>query len=479
MQLPSQPVKASLHWPSLIQLILSLLTAFILFGASVVIVLSEVFQIIAGQNTLTDSTESFMIATSLAFAGILVLPSAWYAWKHIAHSDPPVSIKPEPRGFGLVLTIIVIVVMAGTLLFGNQIALNSNLNWLLLPPLNIVATGLPALWVIYMGSHGLIQGAPKRSWGVFASGLVAGPFIILVLELVLLVFIGILAILWAMLNPNLANLLNGLILRIQNPGSNPESIVRSLMPFILNPGILFLGFTFVSVLVPLLEEALKPIGVWLLAGQKLSPAQGFGYGVLSGAGFGLFENLGNTSGGTADWALLASSRISTLLLHSFTAGLVGWALASAWSERRYMRLAVTYILTVILHGLWNALALLSLGTELEGITNISLPTSLQQAGSLSIYGITVLGVMVIFLYFGANAYFRRNLTTGSFAFPAGSQALDTNANHQPALPSNEVSQLASKKTAGEDFSSGVHPAGVSDQTNPLAPNQNSTTGKER
>ncbi len=186
-----------------------------------------------------------------------------------------------------------------------------------------------------------------------------GPVIILILELILLVFMGILAILWIMLDPSTSNQLNGLIFRLQNVAPNIDAILNILLPFLLNPGVLFILFAFISVFVPMIEEALKPIGLWFLAGQKITPAQGFGFGVLSGAGFGLFENLGNTSNGGETWALLASSRISTLLLHCFTAGLVGWALASAWSQRRYLRLGITYTIAVLVHGSWNGLAVLS------------------------------------------------------------------------------------------------------------------------
>jgi RsiW-degrading membrane proteinase PrsW (M82 family) len=301
---------------------------------------------------------------------------------------------------------------------------------------------------------------------VFASGLVLGPLVILVLELLLLIFIGVLAILWVMVNPSLANQLNSLIIRIQNGGSNTEAIARALVPLIFNPGILFLGFAYMSVLVPLLEEALKPIGVWLLAGQKITPAQGFGYGVLSGAGFGLFENLGNTSSGVANWALLASTRVSTLLLHSFTAGLVGWALVSAWSERRYLRLAITYAIAVTLHGLWNGLALVSMAPQLEDLTNISLPVNLQQAGTFSTYGIVALGVVVILLYFAANAYFRATIPTVTSAFPAGDHTSpDAYTSSQKVLPADQASQNDVHKTNLEASTPTVPPADLGDPPN--------------
>jgi RsiW-degrading membrane proteinase PrsW (M82 family) len=159
----------------------------------------------------------------------------------------------------------------------------------------------------------------------------------------------------------------------------------------------------------MIEEIFKPIGVWFLVGQRISPAQGFGYGVISGAGFALFENLGNTSNGGDAWALLATSRISTLLLHCFTAGLVGWGLASAWTQRRYLRLAATYAIAVLVHGLWNGMAVLSAAPSLQGMTNISLPTSLQKIGAFASVGILVLGVVVLILFVRINSILRRDV----------------------------------------------------------------------
>jgi hypothetical protein len=167
------------------------------------------------------------------------------------------------------------------------------------------------------------------------------------------------------------------------------------------------------VLVPLIEETFKPIGVWFLAGQKITPAQGFGFGVLSGAGFGLFENLGNTSSGGETWALLAATRISTLLLHCFTAGLVGWALASAWSQRRYLRLGVAYAIAILIHGSWNAMAVLSSILSLKGVTNVYIPTTLQQIGTFSTIGIVVLGALVLVLFISFNTVLRRNGSTNT------------------------------------------------------------------
>ena len=478
----NQLLKPQFNWSSLIQLVLSALAAFLLLGAAAIIVLTAAIQFFTRGSESSDPTQSFMVAASLAFAGVLVLPSAWYAWKHIAFPGlEPVS-RTEPRNFGLILTILVVVLVGGALLLGNWASRDNRIAWFLLPPLNIIATGLPALWLVYIGTHGLIPSFPRRKWGVFATGLVLGPVIILMLELILLIVIGILILLWVMLDPSLTSQLNGLVFRLQSVAPNTDAILKILTPFLLNPGVLVLVFVFISVLVPMLEEALKPLGVWFLYGQKITPAQGFGYGILSGAGFGLFENLGNTSTSSEAWALLALARISTLLLHCFTAGLVGWALASAWSQRRYLRLGITYAIAVLVHGLWNGMAVLSTVSSLQGLTNISIPAGLQQLGSLSSVGIVTLGALVLVFYIGTNAILRRGVLSmkppssgaDQASIPSGDEPLSPSWDESKQPPSEISSSLPLSpgdsqqmpENHPQSLPSSDNPAGTTPESNP-------------
>ena len=414
----SLPTKPKTNWGSIIQLILSALAACTLLGFAAITVISTAVNYFIQDPEATDPTMSFMVAGSLAFAGILTLPSAWYAWKHLSHPEIEPAPRKESRNFVPILTVVVLVLVTGALLLGNWVSTNENLSWLILPLLNIVATGLPAAWLVYVGTRGLIPGRPSRWWGVFSSGLVFTPVIILVVELFVLIAVGILAIIWVMFDPSLSNQLTSLASRIQDAGSNPEALLQIILPFLLNPGVLVLVFAFISVIVPVIEEALKPLGLWFLAGQRITPAQGFGYGVLCGAGFGLFENLGNTSMGGETWAILTATRASTLLLHCLNSGLVGWGLASVWTHRRYLRLAATFLYAVTIHGLWNGLAVLSLMGSLEGETSISIPASLVQAGSYAPIGIVALAAFNLVFYLGFNSTMRKSLPSTP-SVPAG------------------------------------------------------------
>jgi RsiW-degrading membrane proteinase PrsW (M82 family) len=435
--------KAPPNWSAIIQLILSALAALSLLAVGVIIALTNLLGSLSSGSGVSGLTQPFMVAASLIFLGILVLPSAWYSWKEISHPEFQPVTRSEWRYLTLSLTIFVLALEGGVLALGNLVAQNDRISWFLLPPLNVLATGLPVLWLVYIGTRGLIPGSPKRKWGVLAVGLTLGPFLILVLELLLLISLGILILLWLVIDPNLSNQLTNLAFRLEYAAPNVDQVLKILLPYLLNPGLLFISFAFISVLIPIIEETLKPLGVWFLARQKITPAQGFTYGILSGAGFGLFENLGNTSGGGTDWALVAASRMSTLLLHCFTAGLVGWALASAWSQRRYIRLGISFTIAILIHGLWNGMAVLSSLGSLQNISNVSIPRSLQQAGTYTTVVLIVIGVLVLIAFIGFNRFLRRDLAGFSPSSTSKISFSSTNAGTPTSGADHETSPLNS------------------------------------
>jgi hypothetical protein len=127
--------------------------------------------------------------------------------------------------------------------------------------------------------------------------------------------------------------------------------------------------------------------------------------MLSGAGYGLFESLSLANGGDG-WAFLVIARSGTTLLHIFTAGLVGWGLALAFSKGKYLNLALAYLAAVTLHGLWNGLSILSSGSALlgEDAASSSLLNFLSQAAPVALVG---LAVLLFILLVWCNYYFVR------------------------------------------------------------------------
>jgi hypothetical protein len=283
-----------------------------------------------------------------------MLPSAVYALLRLLGRSTPASLILK----GLFLPAAAVLVLLLALLLGNWVSASTAYAWLLLPPLHLLAVGLPVFLLVYLAVRGIPLGSPQRVWGVFASGAFLGPALIFILETlaVVLALLGVAA--WISTQPAILSQLTELARQVQGTRPSPEEIQRLVTPFLANPLSILLAFLFASVIVPLIEEALKPIGVWLLVGKNLTPAAGFTAGILSGSGYALVESLALTSGGEA-WASLVVARMGTAVIHIFTTGMIGWALALAWGRGRYLRLGGTYLVNMLIHGLWNGLTLLT------------------------------------------------------------------------------------------------------------------------
>ncbi|MFH2039399.1 MAG: PrsW family glutamic-type intramembrane protease [Chloroflexota bacterium] len=200
------------------------------------------------------------------------------------------------------------------------------------------------------------MGSKLRSWTILGLGLVLGPILILISEITLLLFSILVGSVYLAKNPVLNHELIAFLRQLLNNNSF-EGVQEFVIPHLLNPWILAIILTFVSVIVPLVEEFIKPAGIWLIVKKNMKPVEGFVMGVLSGAGYALFETLaasGNMGTGQSGFLL---GRAGTDLLHIFNTGIVGWAMISDWKLKGWFKLATVFILSVIIHGLWNGFAL--------------------------------------------------------------------------------------------------------------------------
>lgn len=296
----------------------------------------------------------FMLAAGLTACALFLIPSAYYAWKRI--SGRPVSQLPAlPKALRPSLLILVLPLV---LLLGYWISRSPGISWLILPPLHILVIGLPVLWLVYLAVRKLPLGSPQRMWGVFGSGLVLGPFLIMALELAALIIVGLIGMVFLLNQPGLVEQLSTLAQSLQEGTASQEELIQEVLPWLTKPGVILAVIAFAAVIVPLIEEAVKPIGVWLLVSFKLSPAAGFAAGALSGAGYAFFESLALAGSGT-DWAASVLARIPTGVIHILNTALMGWALTLAWRDKRYGNLGLTYLVVVFVHGVWNSLAIIS------------------------------------------------------------------------------------------------------------------------
>ena len=396
-----------IHWLSVWQFGLSVLAILNLWSSAFGLMVFSVSNWLSDLNQIAEPLGLLMLAAGMFTGGLLLLPSAGYALWHLLGREVK---NPRPVLHGLRPTLLIFALPI-LLLLGYWVIGYPALSWLVIPVLHVLAIGIPVLWVLYLGVRDLPLGSPQRRWGVFGSGLVLGPVTVLIFEaLALLGFAGA-GVIWLAGQPELVKDLTDLAQWLTMVEPTPELLLDRLSPYVTQPAVIFAVLAFGALVVPLVEEALKPIGVWLLVGRDLSPGEGFAAGVLSGAGFALFESLSITIG-AEDWVMLVVVRIGTAVIHIFTAGLMGWALTLAWGENRYLRLAFTYLGVVALHGLWNGLTLLNaFSTIAEEIGAETGNVPLPNLADVAPYILGALSVLALAAILAVNRHLARRQNT--------------------------------------------------------------------
>lgn len=228
--------------------------------------------------------------------------------------------------------------------------------------ISILVTGLPVLWIYTISQRRLSTGSQTRKWRLFGFSFMVMPSVIIFVEMIALAgiaaIIGVVYLYRSSIDPAIANELNFMLTKLSMT-SDMESMILLLKPYLLRPSIIFLFLSIFSGVIPLVEETLKPVALWALAGKELTPREGFVNGLICGAAFALMENLLYFSSAMTpdDWLTGAVIRSTTGILHMLGSGLIGWGLAKMWREGKWGFLARNLVAAIVFHGLWNALAI--------------------------------------------------------------------------------------------------------------------------
>lgn len=390
-----QPTKT--HWASLLTLIVLGLGIPVLWLIAFGMGVSSLVNLFTGES----SPAAEMIgAASFFFLGLTLCASAWFVLQKVLKREQADHFLHIPFAWWQAAVVIGLVVFG--LGLGGVIALTEIawLGWLTLPMLTILVIVAP-IWLVFgMGSNGLETGPRWRFFAVFGLGLTAGPLLIILLEMAIL--IGGLIVTAVYLAVSQPTLLEELIQLAQTFSTitNEEEILNLLTPYITNPALIASALGFIAVIVPLIEELLKPLGVWVFAKRIESPAQGFVLGLLSGAAFALFESLNASADGSVGWAVIAGARAGTSVLHITASGLVGWGIVTAFKEKRIGRLVASYIAAVLIHGVWNAAAA---GTGIAALgETVGRPEWLFMYAPALLCGLLVMGVGMFAVLLASN-----------------------------------------------------------------------------
>ena len=358
-----------------------------LIGRGVYLVVSG----IASFEPVSSSTlaSGILGALSMAFCAALLLPMLVSSIRRLKGQEihpaklPPMKLWQVAGLVGAWLFSIV---------FASIIDGLFDYGWIIAVPFFLLGVAIPVAGFVWIATGGLPSCAWRRLWSAFGIGMAGSTLAAMLLEY-LLVGMGVLAAgVLAAANPEWRTVIVQLKDQITNAG-DVQALLTALAPYLTNPLVFLLILAFAAVLAPLIEEALKPAAVWLVGKRLRSPAEGFALGALCGAGFALLEGMMAASGATGMIGFGLAARAASSLMHITASGLMGWGIASARLEKRYGRLALTYLLSVTLHGLWNGSALLAVYGALRFTLQSATPDLL---GALFVLvGIGLLGLMLV------------------------------------------------------------------------------------
>jgi hypothetical protein len=352
----------------------------------------------------TDPAGTMIASCAAGFEGILIAFAAWSVFQSYNGREREATLLRIPFASWHILILFAVLGMA--LLFGAAVSLLGNIfaAWLVLPLLTLLLIVIPIWILLGLGTMELDFGPRWRAFTIFGLGLTLNPLIIVILEILLLFFVMIGSAIFALQTPGMADEIIHVASLIQDE-TDPEVVLETLAPFIVNPAVVSVAFGFLALAVPMIEELIKPLGVWIFARKINTPAQGFALGLLSGAAYALFESLGASGQGNMGWAFIVTIRAGTSLLHIITSGLMGWAIVAAFHDRRYRRLLATYLVVILIHGIWNGSAV---GAGFAVISDLTQNTSWSiSVIPAALCGLTVLTLGMVALLVALNRRVRK------------------------------------------------------------------------
>ena len=200
----------------------------------------------------------------------------------------------------------------------------------LFPLAFVVAFSFPGLiWVSYIYSRTVVSPEPQR--------------------------LVLIALAWGMFSTLPASLLNDIGARLLDVDQNA---------LLGNGNFGSPELMLVSVVAPIVEELLKPIGLLFVMKRLRTPYEGVLYGVACGMGFAIIENMLYELFiviwyGSDAWTINAFVRgIGSTVLHAVGPAAVGYAIAYSNQMEKPMTkyVGLAYVFGIVMHGLWNGIA---------------------------------------------------------------------------------------------------------------------------
>lgn len=329
----------------------------------------------------------FALAAFLVFLLLLQLFSLV-----MAISSRPTPIEKQRKERSLLIPASIGLVVFGGLIVLIEFLVRNNSSLILIPILLILATGLPIWWFVELGRRKLLHGTALQTWGAVSVGTTITPIAAMIIEIILIIALVILGLILLGNQPGLLNEISQFAQQLQaNPNlQQAQSLAENVLK---NPVVVTLVLVFMSLLVPLVEELAKPLGLYIFRGKRITPGQGFVTGMIGGACFGFMESmLLLTSSVQAGVYEILLVRVATGLLHTTTAGLTGWGFISARYDKKPGRWLLTLLAGIGLHGLWNFFGVM---VGISPLVTQNVTVSFPAASTLAKLSPYVLGFLAI------------------------------------------------------------------------------------
>jgi hypothetical protein len=324
-----------------------------------------------------------LIASLVAMGVGLGVPLAWAAVRSWQQRASPALRLPPAWWLGLIFV--------GLLVLG-QLALDTPLNAILIPPLHVAVSLLPPLLIVAAITPALQRraaGLTRRNLVTqFSYGGLAGVLLAILVEigvvLGVLVAAGVLVGLAPGSQDNLLRLAEEL--QVEALYGDPMAVLRALM----SPGIVLGLGLLVAAVIPLIEEFIKSLGAPIngVVQGRLTRAQAFAFGVIAGVGFSFVEALFYAAQQLPhSWATGVVLRSLTAVIHGAATGLfaLGWYEVAAGRPARFLPYAAGGI---AIHAVWNGLSGL---TVVAGLATMDGSQAMMAAGGIG--AILAVGLM--------------------------------------------------------------------------------------
>lgn len=288
----------------------------------------------------------FWLAAAFAAMTILGLPAIYWGGRAVFRRTVATPSRPKPFWIWGVVGFPIALAM-GFLTYQHQVFPTA-----LTPLAHFVAAGAPVIIAVSLVRQRGPAISARRAWGHFLVGLWGVPPFALAAELALLLPVGLLILISIAISSGGSEMLRSII---STETMTPDRVEETMQWLITQRWTLLLLFSFPSVAIPLIEEALKSMTIWPLLGRGLTSAEAFIGGALGGAGYALFESLLLPQPG-GEWVATMIGRMGTSWIHALATAVTCWGLVQMVQKRAWHRMIAAYLFAVAIHGIWNASA---------------------------------------------------------------------------------------------------------------------------